>query len=108
MELQHCKICGHAVSINADSCPQCGDPDPVNRKMIAELNEKREVKQGCLGIIKHGIGLYIYYTFLVVIFSLLNVNMDNWLLTPISLLVYALLVILIKKVKKRNINNHNS
>lgn len=32
MSLIRCRVCGHSLSVNARTCPLCGEPDPSGRE----------------------------------------------------------------------------
>lgn len=61
MAIINCKECGKAVSSNAESCPQCGNP----------INEKE--KEGCfLQTLNMGCSIIIVIVGAILLFGLLK------------------------------------
>lgn len=47
MALQPCRECGHEVSTEADTCPNCGVRKPTQSSLMAFLTKSRGSRSGC-------------------------------------------------------------
>jgi len=61
--LDNCKVCDKLISINANDCPHCGEPNPTAGKKGRDL--KKDIKKQLIVIVILGVGgiaIYQYAT----------------------------------------------
>ena len=63
-KMSACKSCGKEISLNTKSCPNCGDIDPFNKKVIKKLLRVLIVKDNFLALIK-GAACFIVMCFAI-------------------------------------------
>lgn len=95
-----CKACQKKISVEANSCPQCGIPDPLNRlehRRLCKIGEKY------IAIAKVFGGLFGFGMLAVILmlFGVFHVSPTGWVLIGLFLITAIVLLIIAFKSDKQ-------
>ncbi len=68
MALQPCRSCGHDVSEDAESCPQCGAPYPAEGEKTAHRLVGSKEREAATSGVLFGVGVVVFILLVIAVY----------------------------------------